>query len=425
MASFANLCQDDSLDRDSRVKQVQGLLDTDSLDPGKKDDKGWYPLHYAALYGRPEITKLLLPLCDLHAEVTKGKNHRSTALHLACANGRLDVVEALLEHYHRGTSTREDREGNTPLHLACRFGSLEIVRLLLSKYDSKSITEANGKGITPFGFALSGDHYILARHLMTLSLGNPAQKFPDFRQHFPSLSKEQSLDHPVSIFVIGNRITGKSTLIKSLQVEGAWNRTKGKFFSTEGVDNHGGGIVPSDVSSYGYGRVKFYELASCRETTHEGVFQPLGNPANSLFVITLSSKDDMNKMEASLLFWLSFIRYQIGSGTVKPNIIVVASFLSFRRITGALRLDSFTRLRIIYNRVTSNHKELCNHFTFCGKFSMDCRMGGSSGMQQLRNMLQRVCSKMRPEGEMMYKVPATFCLMSFKKWGRQDARYQS
>ena len=227
---------------------------------------------------------------------------------------------------------RRDKEGNTPLHLASRFGSLEVVHLLLSKCSSNGMAIPNGKEITPLGYALSGKYYHIARHFIKLSLGNPAKRFPDFKQHFPSLSKEQSLDHPVSIFVMGNKNSGKNTLIKSLQVEGYWKRTVGTFFPTAGVKHHSGGMVPSDVSSYGYGRAKFYELSNCRETTQEGIFLSLEKPAHSLFIITLSCKDELKD---SLLFWLSFIHYQFRSisPSIRPSIIiaVVASFSSIPR----------------------------------------------------------------------------------------------
>ena len=396
MENFLELCQQESLGGDYRVRQVQSLLDTNKLDPRMKDAKGWCPIHYAAQYGRLEIVRLLLPRCDPRVEVAKS---RFTALHLACTNGRPDVVEALLDYYQRGAPADVDRDGNTPLHHACRYGSLEIVHRLLSKYQSNTIAEPNGRGVTPLGVALSGNHYNIARHFMKHSAGNPAQKFPDFREHFPSLSREQSLDHPVSIFVMGNKNTGKSTLIKSLQVEGYLNRAFGAFVTTSGVEHHSGGIVPSDVSSYGYGRAKFYELASCRESTQENIFLSLEKAAHSLFLITLSCKDEMKDMEATMLYWLSFINHQYrseGPG-VRPNVAVVVSFLYYHRV-GAFRLDNFTRLRKVYHRVLAQHNELCSRFYFLGKFSMDCRRSESLGMRQLRNVLHRKCREMRPTG---------------------------
>ena len=274
MERFVELCKQGSksADREEQVGIVQRLLDKEELDPAKKDTKGWYPLHYAAQYGRLEIVDLLLRYCDPHLATTSGT--RSTALHIASANNRLDVVQALLQHCQGDAPPKQDKDGNTPVHLACKIGSMEITLRLLGKYPTSSIYEANKKGVTPLGFAVGGNHSAVARHLLSLSSGNPAEKFDDFRKNFPTFMHKQSLDHPVSIFVLGNRQTGKSTLIKSLQVEGYLNRTLG-VIKTPGKDHHYGGIVPSDVSSYGYGRVKFYELASCRQSTQENIFLSL------------------------------------------------------------------------------------------------------------------------------------------------------
>ena len=383
-----------SVDREEQVRIVQRLLDTEELDPEKRDKNGFCLIHYAAQYGRLEIVDLLLRYCDPHL-VTRGS--KLTALHLACANRRLDVVQTLLQHCQNGAPPKQDRDGNTPLHPACKIGSLEITNRLLGKYPTSSIYKANKKGITPLGYAVDGNHSAVARHLLSLSSGNPAQTFADFRRNFPSFKHEQSLDHPVSIFVMGNRRAGKSTLIKSVQVEGYLNRTLGVIINTPGVDCHYGGVVPSDVSSYGYGRVKFYELAGCRQSTQENIFLSLAKPAHSLFLIVLSFKDEQREMEANLLFWLSFIHHQYRSIAIKPCIAVVGSFLFYQKL-GAIRLDNRHRLHLVYHRVLSSHSELCSYFHFLGKYSMDCRKCESPGLRQLRRMLAHKCHEVRPNG---------------------------
>ena len=372
MERFVELCKQGSksADHEEQVRIVQRLLDKEELDPAREDANGWYPLHYAAQYGRLEIVDLLLHYCDLYL-ATSGT--RSTALHIACANNRLDVVQALLQHFQGNAPDlpKQDKDGNTPIHLACKIGSLEITLRLLGKYPTSSTYEANKEGVTPLGFAVGSNHSAVARHLLSLSSGNPAEKFNDFRKNFPTFMHKQSLNHPVSIFVLGNRQTGKSTLIKSVQVEGYLNRTLGVIINTPGVDHHYGGVVPSDVSSFGYGRVKFYELASCRQSTQENIFLSLAEAAHSLFLIILSFKDKQREMEANLLFWLSFIHHQYRSIAIKPCVAVVGSFLFYQKL-GAIRLDNHHRLHLVYHRVFSSHSELCSHFHFLGKYSMDC-----------------------------------------------------
>ena len=410
MEKFVELCAQESLGQEERARLVEGLLDRGELDLGKRDNSGWYPIHYAAQYGRVEIVTLFLRHCDPHAE-TRGT--RSTALHVACANDRLDVVEALLRFCQDGAPPKRDRDGNTPLHLACKVGSLQITNRLLGKYPTRAAYELNRSKVTPLGFAMRANNVPVARLLLQRLFGNPARKFPDFRQHFPGFKHKQSLDHPVTIFVMGNRQTGKSTLIKSLQVEGYLNRAIGVIKSTLGVEHHSGGVVPSDVSSYGYGRAKFYELASGYQTTHENIFLSIAEPAHSIFLIVLSFKDERKEMEAHLLYWLSFIYHQCRSmGIMKLNVAVVGSFLFYNKL-GGMRLDNRHRLHLVYHHVLSSetHSELCSHFHFLGKYSMDCRRSESPGLTQLRNILRHRTREVRPSGGEQ-NVPS-FCYVLF------------
>ena len=395
MEKFVDLCEQGPADSEERARIVVELLERGELHPGTRDNNGWYPIHYAAKHGCPDIVSLLLP--HPHLE-TRGI--RSTPLHIACTYERLNVVEALLPFCQYGAPPKVDRDKNTPLHLACRAGSLEITSRLLNKYPANAIYQANRNNATPLGVAVHVNNASLARLLLQRSLGNPAQKFSDFRLTFPSFKHKQSLDHPVTIFVMGKRQTGKSTIIKSLRVEGYFKRALGVIRSTSGVQSHSGGMVSSDASTYRYGRAKFCELASGLQTTQENVFLSTADPAHSLFLIILSFKDERREMESNMLYWLSFIYHQCKSRIgIKLNVAVIGSFLYYYPIT-KIRLDNINRLHLVYHSALSSqsHSELCSHFHFLGKYSMDCRRSESPGMRQLRNTLGRKCKEIRPTG---------------------------
>jgi 26S proteasome non-ATPase regulatory subunit 10 len=59
-----------------------------------------------------------------------------TPLHWACATGRLDVAEFLLEMAHASVNVQDDA-GWTPLMSAASAGHGDIVGLLLSKYEDR------------------------------------------------------------------------------------------------------------------------------------------------------------------------------------------------------------------------------------------------------------------------------------------------
>lgn len=412
MDKFIKLCSDETIGPEERRRHVQSLLQNGQLDPKRNCKSRWYPIHYAARYGHSDLIEVLVSsfYCDPHLPTSRD---RYTALHIAVEHNHLEVVEALLQQCPNGTPAKRDKDGNTPLHLACKKGSLEMVNRLTSKYFSDSIHDANKAGVTPLGFAVQERETSIAKFLMKQSLGNPDKKFCDFRAKFPSFKYKQSLDHPVSIFVMGNRQTGKSTLIKSLQVEGYINRAFGVFARTSGVGHHSGGIVPSDVSSYGYGRAKFYELSSGRQTTQENIFLSLEKSAHAIFIITISFKDEMKEMAANLLYWLSFIYHQYRSvaAGIMPSVAVVGSFLFYTQL-GSLRLQNHHRLHLVYHRVLNTHTELCSHFRFLGKYSLDCRLSESLGLRQLRSVLRRKSRELRPTGGEADLPSSCFVLLS-------------
>ncbi|CAI8054190.1 Ankyrin-1 [Geodia barretti] len=397
MDEFLELCSQESrLTSQERRERVKSLLEKGQLNPLQRHgDAGWYPLHYAAKYGRGEVIQLLVSerQCDPRLQTRDG---RSTALHVACEYRQAEAIEALCRLLPDGAPARRDKNGNTPLHVACRSGSMEIVSRLTRKYHSaRCMNETNRAGSTPFGTAVREGHPSIARFFMSLEVGNPASKFSDFREVFPSFRHKQSLDHPVSIFVMGNRKTGKSTLIKSVQIEGVLNHAMGLFLPTSNVEYHSGGIVASDVSGSGYGgRIKFYELASCKQSTQENIFSTFAMNGKAIFVITVSFKLELKQIEATLLYWLSFIHHQFKPSKM-PYVAVVGSFLFYYKL-GSLRLENRYRLHLAYHRVLSTHQELCSHFHFIGKFSMDCRRSQSPGMDQFRKALHRRCRELRP-----------------------------
>ena len=399
MEEFLELCSRGSpLTSQERRDRVLSLLESGQLNPQQRHgDGGWYPLHNAARFGRGDVVQLLISSgrCDPQLTTREG---RYTALHVACEYNQTEVVEALCEHVLDGTPAVKDRAGNTPLHIACRNGHIETVRRLARKYSERSVREVNRAGSTPLGQAVREGHSSIARFFMAQdqAVGNPASIFPDFRDMFPSFKHRQSLDHPVSVFVMGNRKTGKSSLIKSIQIEGVINRAIGAFWPTADVEYHSGGVVCSDVSSYGYGRVKFYELSSCRQSTQENIFSTFAKNSRAIFIITISFKDEMSEMEAKLLYWLSFIHHQFRSSTT-PYIAVVGSFLYYTKL-GSLRLDNRHRMHLVYHRVLATHQELCGNFHFLGKYSIDCRHSESPGMTKLRKILHRNCRELRPRG---------------------------
>ncbi|XP_067396118.1 ankyrin repeat domain-containing protein 27 [Emydura macquarii macquarii] len=135
---------------DSCEKLVSGKMNDPSIvTPFSRDDRGYTPLHIAAICGQASLIDLLV---SKGAVVSATDYHGSTPLHLACQKGYQNVTLLLL-HYKASTDV-QDNNGNTPLHLACTYGHEDCVKALVY-YDVHScrLDTGNEKGDTPLHIA--------------------------------------------------------------------------------------------------------------------------------------------------------------------------------------------------------------------------------------------------------------------------------
>ncbi|KAJ5082705.1 hypothetical protein N7532_011748 [Penicillium argentinense] len=136
---------------------VSLLLRTDCQIDGVegRDELGRTPLHWACATGNWRLAELLLtrpdgPPAQIDATELRGK----TALHIAAAHDRADIVQLLLQHE---AAVNACSDGNwTPLHNACDKGCEEIVRILLRA--GAHINSQLLNGVTPLHLAAQGGH---------------------------------------------------------------------------------------------------------------------------------------------------------------------------------------------------------------------------------------------------------------------------
>uniref|UniRef100_A0A7N6C2K2 VPS9 domain-containing protein n=1 Tax=Anabas testudineus TaxID=64144 RepID=A0A7N6C2K2_ANATE len=130
--------------------QLSGRLNDPSIvTPFSRDDRGYTPLHAAAVCGQAQLIDVLV---HKGAPVNATDYHALTPLHLSCQRGYQGVTLLLL-HYKANTDA-QDNNGNTPLHLACMYGHEDCVKALVY-YDVQScrLDLQNDKGDTPLHVA--------------------------------------------------------------------------------------------------------------------------------------------------------------------------------------------------------------------------------------------------------------------------------
>ncbi|GAB2277075.1 hypothetical protein Dimus_011784 [Dionaea muscipula] len=94
-----------------------------------------------------DIKRIYLAGISLDSKDTQGR----TALHMAAANGHLDVVDFLLS---KGVNVNAcNMEKNTPLHWACLNGHTEVVKNLIMA--GANVSSLNSHDRTPIDEALS------------------------------------------------------------------------------------------------------------------------------------------------------------------------------------------------------------------------------------------------------------------------------
>ncbi|KAM9351968.1 ankyrin repeat domain-containing protein 27 [Symphorus nematophorus] len=130
--------------------QLSGRLNDPSIvTPFSRDDRGYTPLHAAAICGQSQLIDLLV---HKGAPVNATDYHALTPLHLACQRGYQGVTLLLL-HYKANTDA-QDNNGNTALHLACMYGHEDCVKALVY-YDVQTcrLDLQNDKGDTALHMA--------------------------------------------------------------------------------------------------------------------------------------------------------------------------------------------------------------------------------------------------------------------------------
>ncbi|XP_067158612.1 ankyrin repeat domain-containing protein 27 isoform X2 [Apteryx mantelli] len=189
---------------DKCEKLVSGKLNDPSIvTPFSRDDRGYTPLHIAAICGQTSLVDLLVAK---GAVVNATDYHGSTPLHLACQKGYQNVTLLLL-HYKASTDV-QDNNGNTPLHLACTYGHEDCVKALVY-YDVRScrLDVGNEKGDTPLHIAARWGY----QGIIEVLLQNGAN--PDIQNRMKETSLQCALNSKILSLMELNYLTferGKS-----------------------------------------------------------------------------------------------------------------------------------------------------------------------------------------------------------------------
>lgn len=130
--------------QNGHVDIVEKLLEN-GADANCADSYNCYPYTYACRYGHLDCLEKLIEF-GANIQQSSNINNRSTILHEICKFGNIDVLNKMLDNRENVYSL--DHFCRIPLHVACSNGKIEMVTRLL-EIDNYSINCQDSQGQTP------------------------------------------------------------------------------------------------------------------------------------------------------------------------------------------------------------------------------------------------------------------------------------
>ncbi|KAM5158043.1 transient receptor potential cation channel subfamily A member 1 isoform 2-T2 [Mantella aurantiaca] len=139
----------------------------------KRNRIGCYPIHMTAFAGSLKCMDLVLKKGEefgfsIEDHINFTDNEKSSPLHVAVQNGRLEIVKACIEYGAKIDLKQNDNA--TALHFASTQGATEIVKFMVSSYtgDKKVVELPDGNNETPLHKSCLFDHAELAEYLISM-----------------------------------------------------------------------------------------------------------------------------------------------------------------------------------------------------------------------------------------------------------------
>ena len=353
-----------------------GLLNKEHLAPfDVSDEDGNTVLHNACAEGKSEMVQLLI---ENGADVLRPDRCGNAPIHIACLNFRLDILRILLSCKHCNPN-QQNENGDTALHIVCRMrigNELEYLKLLLSIPGINPVI-ANHTGHTLIEVA--GTNYAIIDAL---------KKIP--------MLKQSSIQAYLKLFVVGNSGAGKSTLIKAITTEASQLLkyspfTRMKYVDPRDVPPHTAGIVPIPFNSKHFGNAVLYDFAGQHEyySSHAAVMENLILPSPPLFLLLIDISKPMEEIKEELLYWWHFIDNQAQKATAPPHVLLGGSHKDIVKQRGRHQLHT------IRKDIEDYIGDIHVLFMFAGLFPLDCRRLASQELTELLTQLQATCKVFR------------------------------
>ena len=247
----------------------------------------------------------------------------------------------------------------------------------------------NGKGSPP----LSLTHNTAIIRLLLQHGAEPSDLYK-CSLILPDGSPRKAAQSTISVFMVGDKGAGKSTLTKALTTEkAAIARWTGRVSKVGGVKERTAGIENQTVHSSRIGHLSIYDLAGHREfhNAHDTVIRSsISGASLGLFLFVVNLGALLVDLKGIISYWLSFIQNQVsgesGRLEAKPYLLAIGSH--------ADTVKSKSELEEKESLVQSFCRDVEN-LNFVEYVRVDCRYSESPSLNQLRTLILTTHDKLQ------------------------------
>ena len=259
--------------------------------------------------------------------------------------------------------------------------------LLADCYVDPNIT--TGKGSPPLSMA----HNTAIIRLLLQHGAEPSDLYK-CSSILPDGSPREAAQSTISVFMVGDKGAGKSTLTKALTTEKtAIAQLTARISKVSGVKKRTAGIETHTIHSSRIGHLSIYDLAGHREfhNAHDTVIRSsISGLSLGLFLFVVNLGALLVNLKGIVSYWLSFIQSQVcgesGRLEAKPYLLAIGSHAD--TVKSKSELEEKERLVLSLCRDAEN-------LNFVDYVRVDCRYSESPSLNQLRTLILTTHDKLQ------------------------------
>ena len=374
--------------RRNKTAAISKLLAHQECNPNVQNKEDNTTLHIAVRDNMraPAVSQLLTSKqCNLNV---MNEDHL-TPLLTAIKHNNCTTATAVLQHKDCD-ATLCDPHGNTPLHLACIGGEtqpemVKVAKQLLTFTDVDPSC-VNNAGQTPIELTTNYQLIQAITHMVECKTNHPVQTY-------------------ISVFIVGNPETGKSTLCKEA-TSILWKIVPKKMRRVKNVPLHTAGIIPTTFRSKTFGNAVLYDLAGQVEyyTSHAAVIRSTVVSTPPAFVVVVNLSESEEKISQTLRYWWSFIDNHAARSSAPPQVILAGSHADVVKSTGKSVHKKMTRMSALLKKLPAS-------FHFAGQVALDCRDPASKELKLFCTLVNQSCTVLREKADVDLRCHVLYALL--------------